>query len=386
MREAAHTGPQGNQYKRRPANLDNEDYRETTPVDATSNTASVKAGLPPGTLIHVGEAPQVQSRVSLIDYDSSKLEERTASSIEEILHFKDSKSVTWVNIDGLADIDLIDSIGKCFAIHPLVLEDILNTHQRPKYEEYGDYLYIVLKAMAPSGDDGFSVYYEQISMLVMKNMLFTFKEQHDDIFTPLKHRIRNDKGRLRNQGTDYLAYAILDSIVDQYFFLQDSLDESIESIEDELLERPTPEILMAIQNIKKELIHIRRSVSPVRDLLNGIIRSESQLITRKMHIYFRDVQDHVLRIAESIESYRDIVTNLLDIYISSISNRMNEVMKVLTIFASIFIPLTFIAGIYGMNFEYMPELKWQWAYPALWAVFITIPLIFLYFFKKKKWI
>jgi magnesium transporter len=203
----------------------------------------------------------------------------------------------------------------------------------------------------------------------------------------VQNRIRNSKGRFRNLGADYLTYAILDTIVDQNFILIDSLDDAITSVEDSLLvSDPTQDTLKTIQQLKREIIGIRRHVSPVRELMTSMLRSESELIEERTHVYLRDVSDHALRVIESVESYREVLTGLLDIYISSVSNKMNEVMKVLTVFASIFIPLTFIAGIYGMNFHYMPELNWKWAYPALWIAFIAIPIVLLVYFKRKKWL
>jgi len=352
--------------------------------DSLSNI-SEKAGMPPGSLVHVGDALEAESRISVIDYSKETIEEQSIQSIGEILPFKDTDTVTWVNVEGLKDVEIIDSVGRILNIHTLVLEDILNTHQRPKFEEHDDYLYIVLKGLLLDNKE-FIVSYEQISILVLKNFVVTFKEKKDDTFMPLKQRLKNSNGRIRNLGSDYLTYAILDTIVDQKFFLLDSLDELIESTEEELLTDPTSETLVTIQGIKRELIYIRKSVSPLRELLADILRSDTTLIQEKTHIYFRDVYDHVLRITESIESYRDLLSGLLDIYISSVSNKMNEVMKVLTVFASIFIPLTFVAGIYGMNFEYMPELKWKWAYPTLWVSFITIPVVFIIYFKRKKWL
>jgi len=349
------------------------------------NSPSAKAGLPPGTLVHIGEVAREKPRITIIDYSSADLAERVVTSIDEILPYKAKDSITWVNIDGLADVGLIEAIGEHFDIHPLVQEDILNTHQRPKFEEYEGYLYMVLKVLSMN-DDGRSINYEQMSILVLGNMVFTFKESHDDIFSPLKRRIINSKGRLRSQGTDYLAYAIIDTVVDLYFSLQDSFDETIEFIESKLLDHPTRETLIMIQGMKSEVIYVRRAIAPVRELLNGILRSESPLISSDIHVYIGDAYDHVLRLAEAMDTYRDMITGLLDIYISSVSNHMNEIMKVLTVFASIFIPLTFIAGIYGMNFEFMPELKWKWAYPALWSVFVIVPIIFIYIFKKKKWL
>jgi len=352
--------------------------------DSISNVSD-KAGMSPGSLVHIGDIVDAESRMSVIDYSKETIEEQSIQSTDEILQYIDKDTVTWLNVEGLKDVELVESIGEILTIHPLVLEDILNTHQRPKFEEYDDYLYIVLKGLALENEK-FAVSYEQISILVLNNFVVTFKEKHDDIFVPLKQRLKNGKGRIRKLGSDYLAYAILDTIVDQKFILLDSLDEVIESTEEELLTNPTSETLVTIQRIKRELIYIRKSVSPLRELLAAALRSESVLIREETHIYFRDVFDHVLRITESIESHRDMLSGLLDIYISSVSNKMNEVMKVLTVFASIFIPLTFIAGIYGMNFEYMPELKWRWAYPTLWVSFIFIPTVLLIYFKRKKWL
>jgi len=350
------------------------------------NVVSVKSGLPPGSLIHVGNILETVTRMSVIDYSPENFEEQSIQSIDEILKYKDSDTVTWVIIEGLTNVDIVDRIGKMFDIHQLVLEDILNTHQRPKFEEFDDHLYIVLKCLLPEGDQ-FTVAYEQISLLVLKNFIFAFKEKKDDFFHPVQQRIRSSNGRLRKLGADYLTYSILDAIVDQNFILIDSLDEAVTSLEDILLAaEPTKNTLKTIQKLKKEVISIRKHVSPVRELIAGMLRSESDLIDEKTRIYLRDVSDHTIRVTESIESYREILTGLLDIYISSVSNKMNEVMKVLTVFASIFIPLTFLAGIYGMNFEYMPELKWKWAYPVLWTVFITVPVVLLIYFRKKKWL
>jgi len=349
------------------------------------SSASKKAGLPPGSLVHVGEVLETEVRITIVDYNKDVIEEQTVESVEQILQCREKDTVTWVNIEGLGNIELIGAIGEAFNIHPLVLEDILNTHQRPKVEEYDDYLYCVLKGILLA-ENGFSVEYEQISMLILNDFVFTFKEKQDQLFEPIRRRLRSSKGHFRSQGADYLAYVILDTIVDSYFSLQDSLDDIIDSVEEELLTEPTPKTLVTIQDVKRELIIIRRSISPLREMLNAILRSESPLIEEKTLIYFRDISDHVLRISESIESSRDMIAGLLDIYITTISNKMNEIMKVLTVFASIFIPLTFIAGIYGMNFEYMPELKWKWAYPALWMAFIAIPVLLLVYFKKKKWL
>ncbi len=347
--------------------------------------ASEKAGFPPGSLVHVGEVHPHEHSISVINYNKSTLKKQVVKSIAEILPYQTDDTVTWVIIDGLKEVSVIDAIGRHFDIHALVLEDILNTHQRPKFEEFNDYLYIVLKAIALEDED-FNVVYEQISLLLLKNVVFTFKEKPDAIFDGILNRLDNEKSHLRELGADYLTYIIMDTVVDEYFALQDTFDDLIELIEDELLTNPTVQTLTHIQKVKRELIFLRRSVSPIRELLVAIQRSESDLIDNRTKRYFADVYDHAIRIIEAMESYRDLIAGMLDIYLSSVSNKMNETMKVLTVFASIFIPLTFIAGVYGMNFDYMPELKWRWAYPALWGVFIGIAAILLNFFKKKKWL
>ena len=349
------------------------------------SSASEKSGLPPGSLVHVGEVHTHEHKISVINYNKSTLKKHTIKSIEELLPYKTTDTITWVIVDGLKDVSIIDAIGQHFGIHVLVLEDILNTHQRPKFEEFDGYLYIVIKAIS-LGNDDFNVEYEQISLLILNNFVFTFMEKPDALFDPILNRLDNDKSQIRNLGPDYLAYIIMDTVVDEYFALQDAFDELIESVEDKLLSDPSSETLSIIQKIKRELIFLRRTVSPLRELLAAIQRSESPLLNEKTRRYFGDIYDHAIRIIEAIESYRDLIAGMLDIYLSSVSNKMNETMKILTVFASIFIPLTFIAGVYGMNFEYMPELKWRWGYPALWFIFIGVSVFLLRFFKKKKWL
>jgi len=346
--------------------------------------ASEKSGLPPGSLVHVGEVHEHENRITVVDYNKSTVEKRTIETIEELLPYQNTDTITWVIIEGLKDVSIIDAIGQYFGIHGLVLEDILNTHQRPKFEEFDDYLYIVIKAISLENGE-LNIQYEQISLLLLNNFVFTFKEKPDDIFAPIFSRLNNGKSHIRDRGADYLAYVIMDTVVDEYFALQDSFDELIETIEDKLLTTPSAQTLTTIQKIKRELIFLRRTVSPLRELLAAIQRSDSALINEQTKRYFGDIYDHAIRIIESMESYRDLIAGMLEIYLSSVSNKMNETMKVLTVFASIFIPLTFIAGVYGMNFEYMPELKWKWGYPALWGVFIGVSVFLLKFFKKKNW-
>jgi magnesium transporter len=349
------------------------------------SSVSKKSGLAPGTLVHVGEVHEHPHSIIVTNYNQASLEQRTIDSIKELLPYKITDSVTWVMVEGLKEVAIIDAIGQYFDIHPLVLEDILNTHQRTKFEEYPDYLYFVLKVVS-LGKGSFNIEYEQISILVLKSFVFTFMEKPDGLFKPILNRLANEDSHLRNAGSDYLAYMIMDAVVDEYFTLQDAFDEQIELIEDELLIQPSVDTLMTIQKIRRELIFLRKTVSPLRELLAAIRRSESPLFDERTKRYFADIYDHSIRIIEAVESYRELISGMLDIYLSSVSNKMNETMKFLTVFASIFIPLTFIAGVYGMNFEYMPELRWKWSYPTLWAVFIGTAVSLLIYFKKKKWL
>ncbi len=349
----------------------------------TPNLLTEKAGMSPGSLIHIGDIHEQQPLMSVTHYNKNHHETYEAKSLSKILINKPTDCLTWVNIEGLRNIELIKEIGKEFNIHPLVLEDILNTNQRPKLEEFEDYHYIVLKNLSLKDSD---IIYEQVSILLLQNFVFTFREKHDDLFSPINQRLKISKSRLRLGGTDYLTYVILDIIVDQNFILQDAIDEIIDITEEELLDKPDHSTLIKIQKIKRELIFIRRTVSPLRELLASILRNGSDLIGDNTQIYFKDIYDHVLRVSETNELQRDMVYGLLDMYQTHMSNNMNEIMKVLTVFAAIFIPLTFLAGIYGMNFEYMPELKWRYGYPALWVVFIVTGLGLLFYFRKKKWL
>lgn len=354
-------------------------------MNETINTVAQKTGLPPGTLVYTGKEESKPAEITLIDYTHEFLEEKRIDSIDELTRYKESDSVTWISVVGLSDIDTIERLGEMFGIHPLFLEDVLSAHQRPKLEETDEYLYLVLKHISLENEP-FVMSYEQINIFIFNNVVLTFRERSDDFFTTIRKHLEDPKRKLRNSGTDYLAYAIVDLIVDMNFPLLDSLDELCDVIEDELMETPKPKTLIKIQEAKKELITIRKSISPLREMLSALMRSDSALIHKDTHIYFRDIYDHAIHIIEEIESYRDILTGLLDIYISSVSNRLNEIMKVLTAFASIFIPITFLSSVYGMNFKYMPELEWQWGYPALWGIFILFSAVSLTYFKKKKWI
>jgi magnesium transporter len=344
-----------------------------------------KVGLPPGTLVHIGERKTEKVKITVIDYDSKNFQEKEADKIEECFPFKDKPTVTWINIDGLQEVGIIEKIGTHFGIHPLILEDILHTRQRPKAEDLGEYLFIVLK-MIYHNDNEDEIIGEQVSLILGQNYVISFQEREGDIFNPIRERIRNSKGRIRKGGADYLAHALVDAVVDHYFVILEKIGEKIESLEEELVTNPTPETLQVIHILKRNLIFLRKSVWPLREVVNALERGESPLITKSTGIYLRDVYDHTIQVIETLETFRDMVSGMLDIYLSSVSNRMNEVMKVLTIIATIFIPLTFIAGIYGMNFKFMPELEWHWGYPMALVIMLSLVGFMLLYFRKKKWL
>jgi len=344
---------------------------------------SKKAGLPPGTLVSIGEAGLGEVGISLMDFDGEHFKEKAIRNIEEAYPFKDSHTVTWINIDGVQNIEIIEKIGTHFGIHPLVLEDIVNTSQRPKMEDFGDYIYIVLKMLYLEKDE---VQSEQVSIVLGSNFVVSFQERPGDVFNPVRDRLRNGKGRVRKMGADYLTYTLVDMIVDNYFAILENFGEKIECLEDDLIAKPSPDTLQVIHTLKRELIFLRKSVWPLRELISGLERAESALIADTTPIYLRDVYDHTIQVIDTVESYRDMVSGMLDTYLSSLSNRMNEVMKVLTIIATIFIPITFVAGIYGMNFQNMPELSWPWGYFAALGVMGCIGLAMVVYFKRKGWL
>ncbi|UCF83748.1 MAG: magnesium/cobalt transporter CorA [Desulfobacteraceae bacterium] len=346
---------------------------------------SKKPGLAPGTLVHIGEKKVEEVKISMIDYDETQVQERDVASIEECLPFKEKPTVTWVNVIGIHDVKIIEEFGKAFNIHPLLLEDIVHTDQRPKLEDFDDLLFIILR-MLTYDEANNELLSEQVSLILGPNFVISFQEREGDVFNPVRVRIKNAKGRIRKMGCDYLAYALLDSVVDHYFLVLEKYGEKIEILQEEVLSHPTPDTLQVIQGTKRDMIFLRKSVWPLREAINALQRGESALISDSVIIYLRDVYDHTIQVIDTIETFRDMISGTLDVYLSSVSNKMNEVMKVLTIIATIFIPLTFIAGIYGMNFKYMPELEWHWAYPVIWAVIIVLGVLMLMAFKRKKWL
>jgi magnesium transporter len=349
------------------------------------NRAAGKLGLPPGTLVYTGEKKKEKVKITVIDYDETQFEEKEVKTVKECVPFKDKSTVTWINIDGVHLVDVIGEIGKHFDVHPLVLEDIVNIEQRPKMEDFEDYLFIVLKMLHYDEKVG-SIKAEQVSIILCQHCIISFQEEEGDVFNIIRERIRSGKGRIRKMGPDYLAYALIDAIVDNYFNILEKVGEKIEHIEEELITNPTSETLQTIYALKRDMIFLRRSVFPLREVISRLERGETPLIKETTEMYLRDVYEHTIQVIDAIEAYRDMLSGMLDIYLSSVSNRMNDVMKVLTIFAAIFIPLSFIAGIYGMNFPNMPELEWKFSYPIILLVMAVMVVSMLVYFKRKQWL
>jgi magnesium transporter len=346
--------------------------------------SSKKAGLPPGTVVFVGEKKVEEIRITLIHYDEDHYDEREIKNIEDCFPYKDTPSILWINIDGVHEVDVIEKLGDHLILHPLLQEDVVNTHQRPKFDEFDDHLFIILR-MFFFNEEKNELEAEQVSLIVGSNFVISFQERQGDVFEQVRERLRKGKGRIRKKGSDYLAYSLIDAVVDSYYTILETLGEHIESLQEELVSEPKQEDLQIIQHLKRDMIFFRKSVWPLREVIGGLVRSESAFIKEDVLVYVRDIYDHVILAIDTIETYRDMLSAMLDIYLSSVGNRMNEVMKVLTIIATIFIPMTFLAGIYGMNFKYMPELEWRYAYLVFWIVVSVVLITMVAWFKRKKW-
>lgn len=353
--------------------------------NAAINRRAKKSGLPPGTLVHIGEKREEAVRITYMDYDERCFQEQQGVAVEECFPFKETKTITWINIDGIDEIPIIEKIGKAYDLHPLILEDIVTAGQRPKFDNYDKYAYVVLK-MLTYNDATLSVESEQISIVFGPNFVISFQEDVGDIWDPIRDRIRLAKGRVRKMGADYLAYSLIDAIVDGYFGILEKFGERIEGLQDDLMESPSETLLRQIHSLKREMMSLRRSVWPLRELISAMQRDESPLIGSQTRVYLRDVYDHTIQIIDAIEGFRDIVSGMLDVYLSSISNRTNAIMKVLTMIATIFIPLTFVAGVYGMNFTHMPEIGWRWGYPAVLVLMVSIAGVMIAYFRSKRWL
>ena len=353
---------------------------------------STKAGLPPGTLVHIGENKVATSRVTLLDYDENGVQEfdltpSDVNSVSLVEKVKAARGMVWVNFHGLGDTDMLKHVGACFGLHPLVLEDILNTEQRPKLEDYGDYLYMVLKTFDyESVGAEQKIDSDQVSLVLGKNFVLSFLEADGIQFRAVRERLLSGKGQIRKSGADFLAYCLIDAIVDSYFAILEQLDEKTEALEAELIADPQPSTLHSIYHLKREGAFLRKSLWPLREVINSLQRGDSPLFDRNTLLYLRDVYDHTIHIIESVESLRDLTAGMLDIYVSSVSYRISAVMKVLTIITTIFMPLSLIAGIYGMNFKYQPGLEWDWGFFAVLAAMVTISMGMLVLFRRKKWL
>ncbi len=343
-----------------------------------------KIGTIPGSVIYTGKKNN-NLIIETFDYNKDSCIELELASIEDSFPFKTTETVTWLNINGLNNVVEIEKIGKYYNLHPLVLEDIVNVSQRPKIDEYEDYIFIVLKMLYY--DDSKNIISEQVSFILGKHCVLSFQEAEGDVFDSIRDRLRTAKGRIRGLNADYLLYTLIDAVVDHYFNIIETLGTKVEDLETLLFEgNPNETITQDIQGLKREILKVRRAIFPLREVISRIEKHESNLILKKTKTYYRDIYDHIIHVTENIDIYREMIWSLMDMYMTTISNKMNEVMKVLTIMASIFIPLTFIAGIYGMNFENIPELKYENAYFILWGVMIVLFTGMLFYFKRKKWL
>ena len=346
---------------------------------------SKKTGLPPGTLVHIGEEKTESVKITILNYDETQFQEVEASKVEECLPFKDKPNVTWINIDGIHQVDIIEKIGHYFNLHSLLLEDIMNTEQRPKMEDYGDYIFVVMKMLSYDEKDG-EIKAEQISLVLGSNYVISFQEREGNVFDSIRGRMKNEKWRIRRMGADYLIYSLIDVIIDNYFTILEKLGEKIEDLEDELVMNVRPETLRSIHDLKREMLSLRKSVWPLREVVNGLERGESSLIHKSTYVYLRDVYDHTIQVIDTIETFRDMLAGMLDIYLSSISNRLNEVMKFLTVIATIFKPLSFLASLWGMNFKKMPELEFALGYPMALCIMVAVAFSMIILFRKKGWL
>src|SRR5665647_3032084 len=353
-------------------------------MNKTMKKKSVKTGLPPGGLINVDDKKNETVQISLLSYTEDSFQEKLID-INKMSPLIASKSkIHWIAVGGIHDVDIINKLGNIFGLHPLVLEGILNTDNRPKIENYDKYTYVVAKLLLyDEKQNEFTT--EQESFILGENYVISFSERKTEIYSTVQERIRKGAGHTRKMGADYLLYSLLDVIVDNYFNVLEKLSDEIELAEDELISNPSPDTLKVIHKFKRQMLYMHKAVWPLREVIGVMERNEIILMKESTSIYMRDLYDHVIQIMETVETLRDILSSMLDMYLSSISNRMNEVMKILTMISTVFIPLTFIVGLYGMNFKYMPELSWTFMYPVVWVIMISIAVLMLSFFKKKKW-
>lgn len=341
--------------------------------------------LSPGTVTYTGKKSITKTQLDIIDYSKEHYDHFETHNIDDAFKFEDASHITWINVNGLSNSKDIITLGNHFDLHPLIQEDIVTTNQRPKLDEYDDYLFIVFKML--HYDENEQLINEHVSMIMGKDYLVTFQEAEGDVFGDLRDRLEHSKGRIRGAGSDYLMFAILDAVVDNYFAVVEFLSNKVELLEDKLFDANDDEnITQEIQELKREILRIRKAVLPLREVINRLEKIETPLIEDRTNKYIRDLYDHIIQVNESVEIYREMIWSLMDMYMTTISNKMNEVMKVLTIMASIFIPLTFLAGIYGMNFDHMPELHFKYSYFYLLGIMVLVIIGMVWYFKRKKWL
>jgi magnesium transporter len=344
---------------------------------------SKKTGLPPGTLVHIGERKSEHVTVTVFRYSTTSCKELHVEQVDQLSSPAD-ESVIWINVGGVHKVEMVETLGKQFSLHPLLLEDVTNTDQRPKLDDYEAYIFLVMKMLSLTNRKDIAV--EQVSFVLGKNYVISFQENGTDVFQPVRERLRGGKGRLRQSGADYLLYALVDAIVDQYFAVLELSGEQIEAVQQAVVDDPKPETLNEIHALKRQLLFVRRAVWPLRDVMTNLSRSDCPFLQHPTKVFFRDVYDHVVQIVDTIEILREMVSASLDIYLSSVSYRLNAIMRVLTVITTIFMPLSFIASIYGMNFEYMPELRSPWGYPLVLGVMAAVGVGMLVLFRNKRWL
>jgi magnesium transporter len=341
-----------------------------------------KHGLPPGSLVYVGAPSNTRVKITLIEYNDEDYFEQEFYDLSECLAKLKPNHVKWINVDGVHQIELVEAIGKHFNIHPLTQEDIVHVEQRPKFEEYDNYVLAIMKMI----DYQEAISAEQLSLLLLDSTVISFQQKSGDAFDIIRNRLRQGKGRIRKLGADYLYYALMDAVVDFYFHVLEKIGDEVEVIEEQVIDKNQKDALKNLYELKRELIFLRKQIWPLRDLISNMKRSEVSLITDNTQLFLRDLQDHAIRIIDSVETYRDLLSGIMDVHLSNMSNKTNEVMKFLTVISSIFIPVTFVAGIYGMNFEFMPELKTTNGYFITWLVMIGMMVGQVIYFRKKKWL
>ena len=349
-----------------------------------SSGAHRKAGQPPGTPLFIGRRMMQEVKLSYIRYNENLYEEKENTSPEECAALCESSDVVWINVEGIHDTGIIEEIGKLFSLHSLTIEDIVNTMQRPKFEDFNSYLFIVLRMLSYSNINA-GMIPEQVSVILGENFVITFQERPGDVFDAVRECIRECKGRVRRTGADYLAYALIDAVVDSYFLILETIGDQIERVEDRVILNQEPDTISKIHRFKRAMLFMRRTVWPLREEIALLEKSGSDLLKEPTTLFFRNLYDHTIQVIDTVETYRDLISAMHDTYLSSVNNRMNEVMKILTILATIFIPLTFITGIYGMNFRNMPELYWKYGYFVILAVMLGVGIMMYLFFKRRRW-